>query len=146
MGYRDYVRAVRKYWWIVAVVFVLAMGAGAFFTLTTQKLYATTVTFFVKTPSDQISSAAQGDTFGQKRVNSYVQLASTDRLVQPVLKDTKLSMTAAQLAGGSGIADALNYANAAASICVQRMGAAPSMPTAVEVGLPSPWIVPANDR
>jgi ribokinase len=28
---------------------------------------------------------------------------------------------------------ALGYANAAASICVQRMGAAPSMPTAVEV-------------
>ena len=31
------------------------------------------------------------------------------------------------------IRDALNYANAAASICVQRMGAAPSMPTAAEV-------------
>jgi ribokinase len=29
--------------------------------------------------------------------------------------------------------DALTYANAAASICVQRMGAAPSMPTADEV-------------
>ena len=29
--------------------------------------------------------------------------------------------------------DALGYANAAASICVQRMGAAPSMPTAAEV-------------
>jgi ribokinase len=28
---------------------------------------------------------------------------------------------------------ALNYANAAAAICVQRMGAAPSMPTAAEV-------------
>jgi ribokinase len=28
---------------------------------------------------------------------------------------------------------ALAYANAAASICVQRMGAAPSMPTADEV-------------
>ena len=31
------------------------------------------------------------------------------------------------------IRDALDYANAAASICVQRMGAAPSMPTAAEV-------------
>jgi ribokinase len=41
---------------------------------------------------------------------------------------------AAQLAGGSSIANALDYANAAASICVQRMGAAPSMPTKDEVG------------
>src|SRR5258705_8481154 len=40
---------------------------------------------------------------------------------------------AAQLAGGKSIGDALGYANAAASICVQRMGAAPSMPTAEEV-------------
>ena len=38
-----------------------------------------------------------------------------------------------QLAGGQPIRDALDYANAAASICVQRMGAAPSMPTAAEV-------------
>ena len=40
---------------------------------------------------------------------------------------------AAQLAVGSSITDALDYANAAASICVQRMGAAPSMPTKEDV-------------
>jgi ribokinase len=40
---------------------------------------------------------------------------------------------AAQLAGGSSIGEALDYANAAASICVQRMGAAPSMPTKGDV-------------
>jgi len=37
--------------------------------------------------------------------------------------------------GGCGFRDALDYANAAASICVQRMGAAPSMPTVEEVSL-----------
>jgi ribokinase len=40
---------------------------------------------------------------------------------------------AARLALGKSIYDALDYANAAASISVQRMGAAPSMPTAAEV-------------
>ena len=40
---------------------------------------------------------------------------------------------AAQLAQGKPIRDALAYANVAASICVQRMGAAPSMPTSAEV-------------
>jgi ribokinase len=40
---------------------------------------------------------------------------------------------AAQLASGNTIPYALGYANAAASICVQRMGAGPSMPTATEV-------------
>jgi ribokinase len=40
---------------------------------------------------------------------------------------------AAQLASGAALRDALRYANIAASISVQRMGAAPSMPTAAEV-------------
>jgi ribokinase len=47
--------------------------------------------------------------------------------------DCFVGAVAAQLAGGSSIANALDYANAAASICVQRMGAAPSMPTKAEV-------------
>ena len=47
--------------------------------------------------------------------------------------DCLVGALAAQLAGGKTIHDALTYANAAASICVQRMGAAPSMPTAAEV-------------
>ena len=47
--------------------------------------------------------------------------------------DCFVGAVAAVLAGGNSIGDALNYGNAAASVCVQRMGAAPSMPTADEV-------------
>jgi ribokinase len=47
--------------------------------------------------------------------------------------DCLVGALAAQLAGGKTIRDALAYANTAASICVQRMGASPSMPTAAEV-------------
>jgi len=47
--------------------------------------------------------------------------------------DCFVGALAAQLAGGTAIRDALAYANAAASISVQRMGAALSMPTAAEV-------------
>ena len=47
--------------------------------------------------------------------------------------DCFVGAVAAQLADGRSIRDALDYANAAASICVQRMGAAPSMPTSAEV-------------
>jgi ribokinase len=49
--------------------------------------------------------------------------------------DCFVGAVAAQLAGGKTIHDALHYANMAASICVQRMGAAPSMPTVAEVEL-----------
>ncbi len=47
--------------------------------------------------------------------------------------DCFVGAVAAQLASGRPIGDAFDYANIAASICVQRMGAAPSMPTAAEV-------------
>ena len=47
--------------------------------------------------------------------------------------DCFVGAVAAQLAAGTSIREALHYANCTASICVQRMGAAPSMPTAAEV-------------
>jgi ribokinase len=47
--------------------------------------------------------------------------------------DCFVGALAAQLAQRSPLRDALRYANVAASICVQRMGAGPSMPTADEV-------------
>jgi ribokinase len=47
--------------------------------------------------------------------------------------DCFVGAVAAQTAFGVPMAQALEYANVAASICVQRMGAGPSMPTAAEV-------------
>jgi ribokinase len=47
--------------------------------------------------------------------------------------DCFVGALAAQLAEGIPLRQAMGYANVAASICVQRMGAAPSMPSAAEV-------------
>ena len=47
--------------------------------------------------------------------------------------DCFVGALAAQLASEATLYDALRYANAAASVCVQRMGAAPSMPDPMEV-------------
>jgi ribokinase len=47
--------------------------------------------------------------------------------------DCFVGALAAQLAKGLSLEEAMGYANLAASICVQRMGAAPSMPSAAEV-------------
>lgn len=47
--------------------------------------------------------------------------------------DCFVGAVAAQLAGSASVRGAIEFANAAASICVQRMGAGPSMPTKAEV-------------
>jgi ribokinase len=60
--------------------------------------------------------------------------------------DCFVGAVAAQLADGKSIRDALNYANVAASISVQRMGAAPSMPLAEEVEAILPSSRPCERR
>jgi capsular exopolysaccharide synthesis family protein len=87
-------RALRKYWWIVVVTTLVAVGAGAIVTLQTPSKYESTVTFFVRTPAEQIGGAYQGDQFAQKRVNSYVQLLGSVRLAQLVLTDTQSTLSA----------------------------------------------------
>ena len=47
--------------------------------------------------------------------------------------DCFVGAVAARLAQGHPICDALHHANVAGSLCVQRMGAAPAMPSATEV-------------
>jgi ribokinase len=47
--------------------------------------------------------------------------------------DCFVGAVAAVLADGNNIQSAFGYANLAAAVCVQRMGAGPSMPTIAEV-------------
>ncbi|MBR0775126.1 ribokinase [Bradyrhizobium diazoefficiens] len=65
------------------------------------------------------------------------EISVAGRLVQAVdttgAGDCFVGALAAQLADGVPLRSALAFANAAASISVQRMGAGPSMPTAAEV-------------
>jgi ribokinase len=79
-------------------------------------------------------------TLGKRGVIALVggePLVLSGRIVEAIdttgAGDCFVGALAAQLADGKAIGDALDYANVAASICVQRMGAAPSMPTAAEV-------------
>nr|WP_276606872.1 polysaccharide biosynthesis tyrosine autokinase [Nakamurella flava] len=90
-------RALRRSWWVIAVAVVLAAGGGIAYTAITPAQYASTVTFFVRTPTEQISGAYQGDQFAQKRVNSYVQLAESKRLADAILEETQLPLTSEQL-------------------------------------------------
>jgi len=79
-------------------------------------------------------------TLGRRGAIALVQheaIVIPGRVVTPVdttgAGDCFVGALAARLAGGAPIRPALAYANAAASISVQRMGAGPSMPTMSEV-------------
>lgn len=97
MGIRGSLRSIRKYWWIVVLSTLLGLGVGAIATIRTTPQYSSSVTFFVRTPADQIVGAYQGDQFAQKRVNSYVQLMESRRLAALILDDTQLNLTADEI-------------------------------------------------
>lgn len=98
MDLLGYLRAIRKHWLVVVGSIAVALGIAGLVVFTTTPKYASTVTFFVNTPSDTIAGSAQGDTFGQKRVNSYVQLITTSSLVSMVATELGNGMSPADIA------------------------------------------------
>jgi capsular exopolysaccharide synthesis family protein len=98
MDLRGYLRAIRKYWWIVLLVTVLGAGAGLLRNARATPLYASDVTFFVSTPSESSSSAFNQDQFAQRRANSYAGVLTSERMAKLILASTGLPMTAGQVA------------------------------------------------
>ncbi len=60
-------------------------------------MYASSVTFFVNTPADANSSLYQNDQFGQKRINTYVQMISSDQLADMVVSASGVDLSPAQV-------------------------------------------------
>ena len=90
MNLRGYLTALAKNWWIVLLMTVLATVGAAAYTVSLDRVYQSTVTFFVNTAKD--TNALQSDQFAQQRVNSYIQLLSTESLARTVIADTGLTV------------------------------------------------------
>lgn len=82
MTLHDYVRVLRRGWWIVALATLLGLGATAAFTFTTPPTYYATATIYVaisgnETPGD----LQQGNVFAVQRVSTYADLALTSTVL-----------------------------------------------------------------
>jgi capsular exopolysaccharide synthesis family protein len=94
---REVLSATRRGWWIVATVTGLVVGLVGVLTMLAVPQYATSVTFFVTTPSQGLSDAYQGGLFSQQRVTSYANLLAGDRLAQSVAADPSFGLTPRQV-------------------------------------------------
>jgi capsular exopolysaccharide synthesis family protein len=84
MDLRDYLRAVRKRWWLVLGAAAVAVGVAVTVTLLTPPKYAASLTFFVSTRGAEVTQAFQGGQFAQQRVKSYVDVLTSNRLTEAV--------------------------------------------------------------
>src|SRR5262245_50441476 len=75
---------MRRHWWLVLAAIIASTGIAGVLTAMTVPQWATTVTFFITTPSQGVSDSYQGGLFSQQRVKSYADLLRGDRLARAV--------------------------------------------------------------
>lgn len=114
MELRDYIRVFRKRW-ILIVAFTLAGVAVASLVslLTTPKYQAKTLSFVSVQNGGTVTEFAQGTTFAQNIIRSYIDAISSPRVLDEVVADTDLGLelTATELARDVQAAAVLNTVN-----------------------------------
>lgn len=109
MDLRQYLKAMRKFWWVILIPAVLGAAFGAFSAARQEPVYQGSVTFFVRTTGEGTANGQfAGDQFAQRRVNSYVALLSTERLADRIIEATGLDLTTGQLRGMIGASGDVN--------------------------------------
>jgi len=109
MELSDYIRILRKNWLVIVVLTTVALAAATVFTLTRTPTYESSSTVFVSTQGGGTTAELQqGSNFTQARINTYVGLAATPTVLDPVIRDLGLATTADMLAKNVKASAALN--------------------------------------
>lgn len=92
MELRDYLRVIRRRWFLIVAITALVVAAAAALTFTATRQYQSTARLFVTTQqSDTASDSYQGSLFSAQRVTSYADLVKSRELAETVVRDLNLS-------------------------------------------------------
>jgi capsular exopolysaccharide synthesis family protein len=96
---RDYIRVIRRSWLYVSAFGALGLLLGAAFSLVATPQYESSTKLFVAIQgSGSVQELQQGSTFTQARVQSYVEIAKTPVVLEPVITTLGLDSTPKELA------------------------------------------------
>lgn len=100
MELRDYLRILHKYWVLILAVTLLGIATGAVATILTTPKYEAKTQLYVSVRGEGTSTSdlTQGSNFARQSVQSYIRIATTDKVLGPVLEELGLEETSAQLA------------------------------------------------
>ena len=93
MDLQNYVLALWRRWPLILVTTVLGALAGTAAFLLTPPTYASEVQFYVSTPNVPGTNAQSAGLYAQARVNSYVQLLSSERMAREVITKTAVPLS-----------------------------------------------------
>jgi capsular exopolysaccharide synthesis family protein len=98
VGIIDYFRVARKRWRFVVAPVLACLLAALVYTYAQPSRYTAQSQVFVSFSSAQSTAELNaGATYVQRQVASYTSLVATERVLDPVVEDLGLDMTAAQL-------------------------------------------------
>ncbi|PCN46383.1 chromosome partitioning protein [Curtobacterium sp. 'Ferrero'] len=93
-------RSLLRSWWMLATCAVLGVGVAALGSAATTPTYRASTSYYVSVAGQDAASAgeiAQGSTAAQQKIKSYVELASSPRVLTPVIEHLRLDSTPAEL-------------------------------------------------
>lgn len=93
MDLRRYGRTLLKSWWVFVISLVLALGVAVLAFWRTPPTYAATLEFYVSTPLPDGENAQSGSTFAKDRVNSYIELLSSEKLASRIISRKNIDAT-----------------------------------------------------
>ncbi len=99
MEFSDYFALVRRNWWLIALCALIVSGTVTAASLLVKPVYSASSQLFVSVGGgDSATDLAQGNSFSERRVASYVQVATSRTVLDPVIDELDLHVTDAQLA------------------------------------------------
>ncbi|MGN6252677.1 MAG: polysaccharide biosynthesis tyrosine autokinase [Marmoricola sp.] len=98
MDFKDLLRLARRRWKTIASLFVLALAAAAALSLSQTPIYHSTARIFISTDVSNSTDAFYANAFGQQRVQSYAELATSGEVMRKVIERLDLDLTPQELA------------------------------------------------
>ncbi|MGA4508452.1 polysaccharide biosynthesis tyrosine autokinase [Propionibacteriaceae bacterium G1746] len=100
MGLTDYLQILRKFWISITAVTLMGLAVGAIASLLATPTYTSSVSVYLTVQSgDSAADLSQGSSYTERQVKSFAQIIEAPVVLQPVVDQLQLGISAGQLAG-----------------------------------------------
>ena len=98
MSLRDHLLTIRKQWWVIILLMALCGGGALALSKAATPLYSSTSSVYFSLPTGNSGAdLSSGSTYTQSQMLSYAELATQPIVLDPVVADLDLPLTARQL-------------------------------------------------
>jgi tyrosine-protein kinase len=94
----EYLDILRRRWLGVVIITLTTLALASAVTVALPKKYTATTRLFIAVAGDSVTDLAQGSNFAEKQMSSYAEVATSPRVLAPVITQLGLKTTPKDLA------------------------------------------------